>query len=194
MIVGLTGHSGSGKTTVAHFFAGYGFCHIDCDNVVHTRVYTDPAVHDALSSVFGDGIVKNGEIDRRALARVIFSDEKQYNNLMITVKPFIDATIRKIIDECGDQPVLVDAPALFEYGMQDLCDITVGVISDDAVARIVARDNISEDEAAARLAHQQSHDFYKKNCDYVIENNGSLCDLEAAVKDICTEIMKGDGV
>ena len=191
MTVGLTGHSGSGKTTVSGLFTKLGFCHVDCDRIVHTRVYTDPEVHRALSSVFGSFIVKDGQIDRRALASVIFSDDKQYNLLMKTVKPFIDAAVTDAVKACGSRPVLVVAPALFEYGMQEICDVTLGVISDNALHRIIARDGISENEAKARLAHQQTHEFYKQNCYYIIENNGSLLQLEADVKNVYNKIMKG---
>ena len=190
MIIGLTGHSGSGKTTVAGFFETLGFCHVNCDALVHSVVYTDPALHKQLALAFGDGIIKDGAVDRRTLASIVFSDECAYKRLMQTVKPFVDAAVLDAINRCGDKNVLVDAPALFEYGMQKLCDVTVGVVCDNAQTRIVARDGITEDEAKKRLAHQQSHCFYKQNCDYVIENNGTLEQLRCTVEQIYKKLSE----
>ena len=191
MILGLTGHSGSGKTTVAAILSQLGFYHIDCDGIVHTRVYTDPEVHRALSRVFGPHIVKDGEIDRRALATIVFSDDTQYGRLMDTVKPFIDKAVLREIDEHRGGNVLVDAPGLFEYGMHKICDKTLGVISDCALSRIIERDGISEDEARSRLAHQQSHGFYRENCDYIIENNGTYDTLTQNVRALFYDITEG---
>ena len=191
MIVGLTGHSGSGKTTVAGIFSQLGFYHVDCDRLVHTSVYADPLVHSALARGFGAGVVKDGSIDRRVLASIIFSDEQKYACLMQTLTPFIRAAVLDEIKKHSDGNVLVDAPALFEYGLETTCDITMSVISDNAISRIIDRDGISEEEAKKRLAHQKSHDFYIKNSDYVIKNNGSLDDLKTQTTKIYEQIMKG---
>ncbi len=191
MTVGLTGHSGSGKTTVAGIFSQLGFYHVDCDRLVHTSVYTDPSVHAALIEKFGDGVVKDGSVNRRALAAIIFSDEEKYACLMRTITPFIRGAVLDEIKKHSGGNVLVDAPALFEYGLETACDITISVISDNALSRIISRDGISEDEAKKRLAHQKSHGFYIKNSDYVIKNNNSLADLELQTNKIYEQIMKG---
>ncbi len=193
MVIGLTGHSGSGKTTVAGIFSSLGFYHVDCDKLVHERVYTDPAVHLALAKEFGDDVIKDGSVNRRVLASIIFSDESKYKCLMQTITPFIRNAVLDAI-KSGGEKVLVDAPALFEYGLEGACDVTLSVISDDALSRIVLRDGISEEEAKARLSHQKSHEFYKNNSDYVIENNGSLTQLELQTKQIYEQIMKGVAV
>lgn len=190
MILGLTGHSGSGKTTACGFFKKLGFCHVNCDAVVHDIVYTDPKLHKQLALAFGEAVIKDGAVDRRTLAGIVFSDGSAYQKLMATVKPFVVAAVLNAIAQCGDKNVLVDAPALFEYGMQSICDVTVGVVCDNAVPRIVARDGITVGEAERRLAHQQSYSFYKQNCDYVIENNGTLNELESAVDQIYKKISE----
>lgn len=191
MILGLTGHSGSGKTTVAAIFSQLGFYHIDCDSIVHTRVYTDPEVHGALAQVFGPQVIKDGAVDRRALAAIVFSDDTQYRRLMDTVKPFIDRAVLREVDAHRDGNVLVDAPGLFEYGMQSICDKTLGVISDCALSRIIERDGIGEKEARARLAHQQSHGFYRESCDYIIENNGTYETLTQRVHEVYAQVTEG---
>lgn len=193
MVVGLTGHSGSGKTTVAGIFSGLGFYHVDCDKLVHEHVYTDREVHRALADKFGNGVIKDGSVNRRVLASIIFSDESKYACLMQTITPFIRNAVLEAIRVHGEM-VLVDAPALFEYGLEGACDVTLSVISDDALSRIISRDGITEEEAKARLSHQKSHEFYIKNSDYVIKNNGSLSQLELETKQIYEQIMKGVAV
>lgn len=194
MILGLTGHSGSGKTTAAKIFERLGFYHLDCDRLVHTRVYTDPQVLSALRTVFGDSVVGEGAVDRRALASIVFSSEEQYNRLMSTVMPFIKSAILADIAAHPAADVLLDAPALFEFALEQVCDKTVAVVSDMAIPRILARDGISEKEAAARLSHQQPQSFYSERCDFVIRNNGTLCELEAEIEKICKIIEKGGSI
>ncbi len=184
MVIGLTGHSGSGKTTAAKIFEDCGFLHIDCDKMVHDEIYTDPAVVSKINDAFGT--VSDGRIDRKALAKIIFSDKTEYNKLMSLVKPFIESALIDKISRADD--VLVDAPMLFEFDLAHLCDKTVGIVSDNALSRIIERDGISEADATARLKNQKPADFYAAHCDYLIINNGTLSELTQSVQQI---IVKG---
>lgn len=189
MVIGLTGHSGSGKTTAAKIFEDCGFLHIDCDKMVHTEIYTDTAVVEKIAQTFGEHTVCNNTIDRRALAKIIFGDKTEYDKLMTLLKPYITDTLSKKITQADC--VLVDAPMLFEFDLKHLCDVTVGVVSNNAVERITARDGISVSDAKSRLANQKSPEFYAKKCDYVIENNGTLSELTCAVTTLVNKLMKG---
>ncbi len=188
MIIGLTGHSGSGKTTAAEIFKDCNFYHIDCDKMVHNEIYTDPVVVGKIADTFGAHTVIGDTIDRKALAKIIFSDKTEYNKLMSLLKPHIVSALTAKISRGGD--ILVDAPMLFEFDLSGLCDVTVGVVSDSAISRITARDGISETDAKARLANQKPPAFYEQNCDYVIKNNGSRDEFALAVAGLVTKLKK----
>ncbi len=189
-VVGLTGHSGSGKTTAAQYFISRGYTHIDCDKIVHERVYKDPCLLIELSDTFGDCVIDGDEVNRRVLAKIIFSDKEKYNLLMNTVKPYIISTIVDVVTSTVGN-VLVDAPTLFEFGLEKICTATVGVISNNAAERIIKRDKITSAQASDRLKNQFAPDYYKTKCDYVIENNGTLLQFEEAVKTTIDQIEKG---
>ena len=189
-IVGITGQSGSGKTTAAEILSKRGFYHIDCDFIVHNKVYKNTQLLEKIAQNFSADCVTSDGINRRKLSRLVFSDRKQYEKLMNIVMPFVTDQIRlEIKSQTGH--VIVDAPLLFEYGLEKLCDCTIGVISDNIVQRICMRDGISQQESAQRLANQKDSLFYRRHCDYIIENNSDVETLEAAVNKIADTILKG---
>lgn len=189
MVIGLTGHSGSGKTTAAKIFEGCGFLHLDCDKMVHNEIYTCTEVVNKIADTFGAHTVCDNTINRKALAKIIFGDKTEYTKLMTLLKPYITVALCKKISQADD--VLVDAPMLFEFDLAHLCDVTVGIVSDNAVCRITERDGISEADARARLANQKPPQFYIENCDYTIKNNGSLSELTSAVTQLVNKLTKG---
>ena len=189
-ITGLTGHSGSGKTTVAKIMSELGFYHIDCDKTVH-KVYTNKDVLNRIASEFGNDYLIDGNLNRKKLGALVFSDEKAYQKLMSLIHDDIINAIEAEIISNSDKHILLDAPTLFEFGMQGRCDRIVGVISSNTIERICKRDDISEKEAKARLENQNSTDFFKKNCDIIIENDGDLESLRKNVTKIATKILKG---
>ncbi len=191
-IIGLTGHSGSGKTTVAAYLQKFGYIHIDCDKLVHNKIYTDPLVLNALCDAFGSEYIINGTVNRKLLSKLVFSDKNAYNKLMNTIRPFIVSAVIKEAKMHNNKMVLLDAPTLFEFSLEKICDKVIGVVSDNAVERICTRDGIDENLAIARLKSQKDADFYKKRCDYIIENNGDLAYLEKATIQLASTILKGN--
>ncbi len=189
MVIGLTGHSGSGKTTAAKIFEDCGFLHIDCDKMVHNEIYTDADVVNKIAKTFGADTVTNNTINRKILAKIIFADKTEYTKLMSLLKPYITDALSKKITQAKN--VLVDAPMLFEFDLALLCDVTVGIVSDNAVCRITERDGISEADARVRLSNQKPPEFYAEKCDFVIKNNGTLSELERAVATLVNKFMKG---
>ena len=189
-ITGLTGHSGSGKTTVALIMKKQGFYHINCDEIVH-NLYTKSFILEKITNAFGAEFICSGELDRRKLGKLIFSDKNEYNKLMALVKDDIISAVNTEIEQNADKHILLDAPTLFEFGMQSICSRIIGVISDSATERICARDGIDLQTAKERLANQQSADFFRQNCDIIIENNGDINELCQKVSEITFQIMKG---
>lgn len=179
-IIGLTGMSGAGKSTACTVFARFGFDIIDCDKICRIIVEKGKPCLTEIVNVFGEGILtENQELNRREMAKIIFSDEEKRLTLNGIMYPYVSyLVIESILDSKSDY-VMLDAPTLFESGVDDMCDTVVSVVAEKqaVINRIVKRDNISEAEAENRLRSQQSKDFYIKNSRYVISNNGAAKDF-----------------
>ncbi len=180
MVVGITGSSGSGKSTVSQVFADNGFTHINLDAVSRDVTTAGSPCLGEIVAAFGDGILlSDGTLDRHALGEIVFGDESKLTTLNnITHKYILKAMDDLIAATDGD--ILIDAPLLFEADVNKKCDYCIGVIAhrDAQIKRISARDGISAETAAARLDKQHSNEFFIENCDYCIENTGTETDLE----------------
>lgn len=183
--VGLTGQTGAGKSAVSALLRRAGFEVIDCDKV--SREVTGkgkPALCALVRAFSPDILTEEGELDRKALGGIVFSDPAALVVLNRTIFPFI---IRRIEEMCaalkekGETLVVLDAPTLFESGADALCDYIIGVCADESLRkeRIIARDGLTENEALSRMASQHTEAFFREHCHSIIENNGSqqaLCE------------------
>ena len=177
VLIGICGRSGSGKSYVCSVFESYGGHHIDTDKVYHKLL--EPVrgkmsrCAAAVVEKFGDEVANGESIDRRALAKIVFSDEAALDLLNKTVHPFIlKATAREAM-RCRSPFALIDAPVLFESGFDKKCAFTVCVAADDAtcVKRITERDGVTEEEAALRLSNQIPQERLSSMCDYTVDNS-----------------------
>ena len=180
MIIGLTGSSGSGKSTVSKMFSKLGYYIVDCDAISRE---TDelPEYKDAVLELFGDGVFdKNGKIDRKALGKIVFSSPEMLKKLTDISHPAIKAEVMRRICDNKDKNAVIDAPLLFESGLDAVCDVTVGVVADSdlRVRRVMMRDSLDEKTAKKRTSSQKDDGFYTSRCTYIIENNGELNCLE----------------
>lgn len=175
-IIGITGQTGAGKSTVCRALAARGFYHIDADAVAKSLYFKGAPILTDLRKVFGSQILTaEGEVNRPVLAATAFRDKESTAILNAIVHPAVTEKIRTIIDEqykAGVKSILIDAIALFESGENALCTRTVGVIAPKRLrlARIMARDGISEEAALLRIHAQQDEVFYVTHCDEVIRN------------------------
>lgn len=175
-IIGITGQTGAGKSTICRALVSRGAYHIDADAVAKSLYCKDAPILSNLQDAFGSQILTaDGALDRPALAAAAFRDRDSTARLNAIVHPAVTEKIRAILDEqrkAGVQCVLIDAIALFESGEAALCDRTVGVIAPEAVrlARITARDGLSEADALLRIRAQHDESFYVSRCDDVIRN------------------------
>lgn len=175
-IIGITGQTGAGKSTICRALVSRGAYHIDADAVAKSLYCKDAPILSNLQDAFGSQILTaDGALDRPALAAAAFRDRDSTARLNAIVHPAVTKKIRAILDEqrkAGVQCVLIDAIALFESGEAALCDRTVGVIAPEAVrlARITARDGLSEADALLRIRAQHDESFYVSRCDDVIRN------------------------
>lgn len=184
-IIGLTGQSGAGKSTVRAVFENNGFSVIDCDGVAR-EIAGKKAFLEEISERFGKKLLNDdGSLNRAETAAMIYGDREKYSEYCGIIFPYITYYImRKIENAAGD--VLLDAPTLFEAGIDALCTNIISVVAETSLCaeRISKRDGISPEKAKERLSSQHSADFFRDNSDYVIENNGSekeLCEKALAL-------------
>lgn len=179
-VVGLTGQSGAGKTTVCDVFYKNGFSVINADKIAREITQQGTACLKNIADVFPECINgETGELDRVKMAQIVFNDKdllKLFNSIMypyITTK--ILSEIRKYSTE-GVRYILLDAPTLFESRADDFCNYIVSVIADENLRfeRVATRDNISEEMIKSRFNSQNSDEFYISRSDMIIRNNGSL--------------------
>ena len=190
VVLGLTGPTGSGKSVVADCLKSHGAVVIDADAVARDVVGKGEPCLAALVEEFGAEILNPDEtLNRHALAAKAFASDEQTARLTALTHPFILSRMRVQMREAaqtGAKLVVVDAPLLFESKFDSVCDKTVAVLAskETRLARICARDNISERAAADRMARQPDDDFYKTHATRVIRNDGDLAALQAAAEEI----------
>ena len=194
-IIGLTGGSGTGKGTFAALLREKGAGWVDADAVYRTLCAENRDMLAALDAAFGGVVDQNGALDRPKLASIVFADPEKLKQLNAITLPYIRAASLETMRAQGDCPfVLYDAPTLFEVGADDLCERIIGVLADTEtrVARIMARDGLDEPAARARIGAQPDAEFYRARCDYIVENNGGIADLQRQADAIFEDLCKGE--
>ncbi|MCL1865777.1 MAG: L-threonylcarbamoyladenylate synthase [Oscillospiraceae bacterium] len=185
-VYGLTGMSGAGKSVAAKVFAERGFTVIDCDVTARAVIERSPCI-DEVKTAFPH-IFSGGVFDRKKAAEFLFSDKAELARYQSVVFPYVTYEILRLIGEYKSQNkrILLDAPTLFQSGADDLCSQIIAVVADESVCvnRITRRDGISEESALKRLRNQPSLDYFKQNCDIVIENNGSLDEFVKKIEEL----------
>ncbi len=193
-VLGLTGQTGAGKSSLHNVAKDNGFYVIDCDKVARD-VQSRNAVLCALIRAFGTDILnKEGLLDRRRLAEKAFVNRAATELLNRTVLPFIVAEIRYLIDNTENNFILLDAPTLYESGADAICSKTVGIIADETVRaeRIKARDSLTDEQALSRIKAGKTDDFFKEKCDFVLENNGKKQDFINNFDKLLKNILGGN--
>lgn len=183
IVIGVAGGIASGKSTVARVFERLGARVLDADAIGHDLLRTE-GLRDRIREVFGEAVLTpEGDVDRRALGRLVFSDDQARQSLNRLVRPAIRAEIRRRIagmrGEGYDGPVVVDAPLLVDTGPTDLADrvILVTAPASTRKERIISRSGLSDEEADQRIAAQVPDAKQARWADYVLENDGSLDEL-----------------
>jgi dephospho-CoA kinase len=184
-VVGLTGGIGAGKSTVSARLAARGAVVVDADAVVKELQAAGTPVFEAIVERFGPGVVgSDGELDRPALAGLVFGDPEALADLNGLVHPAVGAEIlgRVAAHEGTDRVVVLDVPLLVESGRYRAAGvIVVDVPPEVAVARLVRDRGMTEDEARARMARQATREERLARADLVIDNSGPPEALDEAV-------------
>lgn len=174
-VIGITGGTGCGKTTALETLEKLGALIIDCDEVYHRLLSSDKEMLCEIGQAFS-GTVINGELDRKALGKIVFEDPEALLRLNTITHSHVLTEIGAILRAhamSGGTLAAIDAIELLSAGLVSVCDMTVAVTADEEsrVHRIMERDGISEEYARARVKAQHSNEYFTENCSYVLENN-----------------------
>lgn len=190
-ILGLTGQTGAGKSTLHSVAEEKGFYVIDCDKVSHHVLAENEQLKNALHKAFGD-VLTEGKIDRKKLAAKAFSSKESTELLNEITLPFITNEINSIIERANSEYIMLDAPTLYESGADKICSFVVALLASEKIRkkRIIERDNISVEAAELRLGAAKKDDFYIERANKVIHNNGSIEEYKQSFKAILEEITE----
>ena len=190
MIVGITGGTGCGKTTALEAIRALGGVALDCDAIYHRLLETDKTLLAAIENRF-PGTVTEGVLDRKKLGGLVFADARALEDLNRITH---GAVKREVLCRLTPEPPLaaIDAIGLFESGLSELCKLTVAVTAPEEtrIRRLMARDGVSEEYAAARIGAQRPQSWFREKCDYFLENDGSERDF----RDKCIAFFRGLGI
>jgi dephospho-CoA kinase len=174
MIIGITGGTGCGKTTLLDMIRAQGGLVLDCDAIYHELLKTDRALLEAIDERF-PGVVEGGALQRKKLGAIVFADPKALEDLnAITHQAVKNEVLRRL--EKGPKLAAIDAIALFESGLAECCDVTVAITApeEDRVKRLMKREGISAEYARNRIAAQHENGWFAEKCGYTLENDREL--------------------
>ncbi len=187
MIIGLTGGIASGKSTVSNIFKSYGIPVVDADVIARQVVEKGMPAYNEIVASFGKEILdENGDIHRKKLGSIVFHDDEKRMLLNSIVHPAVRQEMRRQADQFlaeGYETVVLDIPLLFESKLTHMVDVTLLIYVDEEVQyeRLMARDQMTFEEAKARITSQIPLKEKRQLADAVIENNGTLEQLKEKV-------------
>lgn len=189
-VIGLTGPTGAGKSSVAAVARDMGFKVIDCDAFARVAVEKGSQGLADVVKVFGDSILNpDGTLNRGELAKAAFVTPSKTELLNRTLLPHIV----KLINAELDAPyVLLDAPTLFESGADKMCNEIIVVLSDEKTRkkRIMERDNISEEAADLRIKAGKSEEFYRERANNIVYNDCELPVCNLKIQKLLTDLLE----
>ena len=190
MIIGITGGTGCGKTTLLRVIEEAGGLVLDCDRIYHDLLKTDTALLSAIAEAF-PGTVENGGLNRKKLGALVFSNEEALQTLnRITHGAVKKEVLRRL--ETAPSLAAIDAIGLFEGELDGLCQVTVAVTAprEERIRRLMARDGIDENYAAKRIDAQHDDGWFREKCDFCLENDSTA----PAFQEKCLAFLKQLGI
>lgn len=206
-VLGLTGGIGTGKSTAAGFFKDKRFAHIDADQIGRDLTVDGSSILPVLDELFGpegefgDGkteiLDENGNLIRRAMASVVFAEERRRERLDALMFRAIIGETERLIGMYRQQPeselngILLDAPLLFEAGLDDRCDevLLLTADMDVRIERVCRRDGVTADEVKSRISNQMSDEEKIKRADAVVDNSEGIEELFEKLQDFLTGFL-----
>lgn len=192
-IVGITGGTGCGKTTALDVITDMGGLVIDCDAVYHDLLLNSEEMHCEINRRFPNAIAENSD-DTKVLGDIVFNDPQALSDLNRITHRFVGDEIRRRLTNHalnGGTLAAIDAIALIEGGIANICKATVGIIAptENRIERLMKREGISREYAALRIAAQKPNEFFEKECDFTASNDGSIEAFYSKCKAIFKEII-----
>ncbi len=186
-IIGITGPIASGKSIVAEFFIHKGVPVINADKIGH-EILRNEKIKNQIIKCFGDSILKDGEIDRKKLGKIVFHDSQKLHELNAIVHPSLIKEILARIEHNTEPMITIDAALLLQWNMNELCGYVILVTAprNTRIERLVNHSNLSFEEAEERVHSQK--EFSEQDADYVIINKGSLKKLNTRMEFIWEQI------
>ena len=187
-VIGLTGPTGAGKTTVLDLLKAHGAAVMDCDKIYYEMLKENEDLRQGLRDAFGEVFLPDGNLDRRKVAELVFSNEENLKKLNTLVYYHMGVEIRRRLSAAkaeGKTLAAVDAINLLQSGLGELCDTTVAVVASEEtrLARIMERDGMDRERALSRIRAQEPEEYFRRHAKIVLENNGTQEALTAAAKE-----------
>ena len=188
--VALTGSIGTGKSAVAKILGERGFSIIDADTIAHTILNEQK---NAIAEMFGEHLVLEHGVDRKALGSIVFADEEKRKMLEALLHPLIHERITLLAQslDAEQKPYFVDIPLFFEgkrYPIEKV--LVVYTPKEKQLQRLMQRDKSTKAKAKQRIDTQIDIEEKAQNASYVIDNSGTLAELEQETLRILEEIQK----
>ncbi len=190
MILGITGGTGCGKTTLLNIIRQHGGLVLDCDQIYHDLLEQDGQLLAAIYRRFPTAF-ESGRLNRKKLGAIVFED----NSALLELNAITHSAVRQEVQrrlKNWEGLAAIDAIALMESGLDALCDLTVAVTAplDVRVTRLMARDGITEEYARRRIAAQKDEKWFRQNTTFVLENSGSLDSFQRK----CLAFLETNGI
>lgn len=190
-VLGLTGPTGAGKSSANKIAQALGFKIVDCDLLARKAVEKGTDGLSAVTVAFGSDVLSSdGTLNRSALAKKAFATKESTELLNKTLLPHI---ARLVYAEIDAPLVLLDAPTLFESGLDSICSATIAVLADEAVRleRIMKRDGIDKASALLRMSAGKGDDYYLARANHIVYNNSTNKEFELKIKQLLENIAGG---
>ena len=195
MVLGLTGQTGAGKSTVCQLLQNeHDICVVDADKIAREVVTSGTDCLAEIVLCFSITVLnEDGTLNRKKLGKIVFNDREKLKQLNSITFPYIIAGMKEQINKgikAGHSIVILDAPVLFESKSDQLCDKVLAIIADTEVRknRIMQRDGLTSEEALARMNSQHGDDFYTSRADYIIRNDGDVTALRLQVVELLEKL------
>lgn len=176
-IIGITGNSGSGKSTVSKMISeNYEAKIIDADKIAKEMTMNNGEYLQAIKQTFGEDVIKDNTLDRKKLADIVFSNKTEKEKLDSLTFEYVVRRIKEEIKKAQLKSdikyIVLDVPLLFESKLNEVCNYTIGVTAPkiEKIKRVCKRDKLSEEKALQRLNSQPDDEFFIQKCDFIIQN------------------------